>query len=202
MMHLLIRSLSMAAIGVLILMFREEAMPFIVMCVGALFVLPSLFALIASFLPFFRQKAGGAVFPAVTVIIAGGSLALGLWMMLNPAFFVAILMTLLGVVMIVAGVGQLFSLLSARRAVNLSAMMYIVPLMLMLAGAVVLFNPFGVASLPFFIIGVGTIVAAFSDIINTLYIYLRKRAVTKNSDAEVIEVTSDGDNSVEQSNTK
>lgn len=193
-MQLLVRSLSMAAIGILILMFREEAMPFIVMCVGALFVIPSLFALIATFLPFFKQKAGSAVFPVVTAIIAAGSLALGLWMMLDPAFFVAILMTMLGVVMIVAGGSQVLALLSARRVMSTSSMMYFIPLMLMIAGILMLYNPFEVASLPFFIIGIGTILAALSDIINTIYIHLRRRKMAK--DDTVIEVTveSDGDN--------
>ncbi len=191
-MHLLIRSLSMAAIGILLLMFREEAMPFIVMCVGALFAVPSLFALVATFVPFFKRKAGNSVFPVITAIIAGGSLALGLWMMLEPAFFVAILMTMLGVLMIIAGASQMFTLLSARRAVNLSTMMYILPLMLIVAGIVVLYNPFGVASLPFLVIGVGTILAALSDIINTIYIHLRRRK-TAGNDA-VVEVTIEGEN--------
>ena len=190
MMHLLVRSLSMAAIGILILFFREEAMPFIVMCVGALFVIPSLFALVTAFMPFFRQRMGGGVFPVVTAIIAGGSLALGLWMMFNPLFFVAILMTLLGVLMLVAGAGQIFSLLSAGRIISLSLMMYIVPFMLIGAGAVVLYNPFEVASLPFLVIGIGTIVAALSDIINTLYIYFRKRR--SSTGGGTVEVTVDG----------
>ena len=189
-MHLLVRSLSMAAIGILILFFREEAMPFIVMCVGALFVIPSLFALVAAFMPYFRQRMGGGMFPFVTAIIAGGSLALGLWMMFNPLFFVAILMTLLGVLMLAAGAWQVFSLLSAGRIISLSLMMYIVPFMLIVAGAVVLYNPFEVASLPFLVIGIGTIVAALSDIVNTLYIYFRKKRTAPADD--VIEVTADG----------
>ena len=94
------------------------------------------------------------------------------------------------VLMLVAGAGQMFSLLSAGRIISLSPMMYIVPFMLVVAGIVVLCNPFQVASLPFLVIGIGTIVAALSDIINTLYIYFRKKRISAGNGA--VEVTVDG----------
>lgn len=175
MLHLFVRSMTMAAIGVLLLMFREQAMPFIVMCIGVLFFLPALFTLAYILIPLFKHGENISSITKVVPIMAVGSLLLGCWMFFHPEFFVKIIMWVLGGIMVLVGGMQLLSLIIAKRKAFVSSIFFLLPLSILLSGIVVLINPFEVASIPFIILGVGAIVAALSDIINTIFLkYYRK----------------------------
>ncbi len=171
MLNLSVRSLSMAAIGILLLVFREQAMPAIVMCVGGLFSVPALIALVMAMIPMFKHNAGAVNPKTIAVcIVSAGSLFLGLWMLFEPAFFVAILMWVLGVMLSIAGFMQIIALLRVSRKAKTGYYLYIIPLLIFSAGIVTLLYPFKVASLPFLILGVAAIFSAVSDMINTIFI--------------------------------
>lgn len=175
MLQLCVRSLATAAIGILLLALREQAMPFIVMCLGVLFMLPGVFTLALFLIPKLRRNNGTGSSAVIVPIMAIGSMLLGLWMFINPAFFVTIIMWVLGAVMVIMGGTQLLSLLMAKRRVKVSLFLFILPLLILLTGAIVLFNPFEAASVPFMILGVGAIVTALSDMINTLFLKFTSR---------------------------
>jgi uncharacterized membrane protein HdeD (DUF308 family) len=159
-----------AAIGILLLALREQAMPFIVMCLGVLFMLPGIFTLALFLIPKLRRNSTSGSSAVIIPIMAFGSLLLGLWMFLQPAFFVTIIMLILGAVMIIMGGTQIVSLLMAKKRVKVSLLLFFLPLLILLTGAIVLLNPFEAASVPFIILGVGAIVTALSDMINTLFL--------------------------------
>ena len=175
MLQLCVRSLVTAAIGILLLALREQAMPFIVMCLGVLFMLPGLFTLALLLIPKLRRKGGTASSAVIIPIMAFGSLLLGLWMLLQPAFFVTIIMWILGAVMIIMGGTQIISLLMAKRRIKVSLFLFFLPLLILLTGAIVLLNPFEAASVPFIILGVGAIITALSDMINTLFLKFTRK---------------------------
>ena len=183
MLQLCVRSLTTAAIGILLLALREQAMPFIVMCLGVLFMLPGIFTLALFLIPKLRRNGNTASSAVVVPIMAIGSLMLGLWMFLQPAFFVTVIMWVLGGLMVIMGGTQLVKLLMAKRFVKVSGLLFFLPALILLTGIIVLFNPFEAASVPFMILGVGAIVTALSDMINTLFLKLSK----KKSGAEVVE---------------
>ena len=185
MLQLCVRSLTMAAIGILLLSLREQAMPFIVMCLGVLFMLPGIFTLALSLVPALRRFGATGTSAVVVPIMAAGSLLLGLWMFLQPAFFVTIIMWLLGGAMIVMGGAQLVSLLMAKRRAKVSVALFFLPVLIFILGVIVLLNPFEAASIPFIILGVGAIIAAFSDMINTLFLKFIKKKSTPAEDVQV-----------------
>ena len=75
---------------VLLVAWPEAAILYLVITIGVLFLVPGLFSLSGYLI---RGKQDGSRFP-----IAGlGSLLFGLWLMIMPAFFVGILMYVLGV---------------------------------------------------------------------------------------------------------
>ena len=185
MLQLCVRSLTTAAIGILLLALREQAMPFIVMCLGVLFMLPGIFTLTLFIIPKLRRYGGDGSSAVIVPIMAVGSLVLGLWMFLQPAFFVTILMWLLGGVMVVMGGTQLVNLLVAKRRVKVSFFLFLLPLLILMTGVIVLFNPFEAASIPFMILGVGAIIAALSDMISTVFLKLS----SKKSGVEVVNET-------------
>ena len=175
MLQLCVRSLVTAAIGILLLALREQAMPFIVMCLGVLFMLPGIFTLALFLIPKLRRNSAAGSSAVIIPIMAFGSLLLGLWMFLQPAFFVTIIMWILGAVMIIMGGTQIISLLMAKRRVKVSILLFFLPLLILLTGAIVLLNPFEAASVPFIILGVGAIVTALSDMINTLFLKFTRK---------------------------
>ena len=183
MLQLCVRSLVTAAIGILLLALREQAMPFIVMCLGVLFTLPGIFTLVLFLIPKLRRNSAAGSSAVIIPIMAFGSLLLGLWMFLQPAFFVTIIMWVLGGVMVVMGGSQLVSLLMAKRHVKVSMLLFFLPLIILLTGVVVLLNPFEAASVPFIILGVGAIITALSDLINTLFLHFTR----KNNRVEVVD---------------
>ena len=175
MLQLCMRSLVTAAIGILLLALREQAMPFIVMCLGVLFMLPGIFSLALFLVPKLRRNSTAGSSAVIIPIMAFGSLLLGLWMFLQPAFFVTIIMWILGAVMIIMGGTQIISLLMAKRRIKVSLFLFFLPLLILITGAIVLLNPFEAASVPFIILGVGAIITALSDMINTLFLKFTRK---------------------------
>ena len=162
----MMRCISAVAIGVLLMVWPEAAIIYLVIAIGAMFFLPSLFSLIGYFM---KGRQMGMYFP----IISLGSLLFGLWLMVSPAFFVGILMYVLGVVLVFAGISQIANLLNARSYAVVSLGYYVMPVLILLAGIVVLANPFAVASVPFIILGVSSAVYGITELIN-IYKFRKK----------------------------
>ena len=175
MLQLCVRSLTTAAIGILLLALREQAMPFIVMCLGVLFMLPGIFTLSLFLIPRLRRYGSTGSSAVVVPIMAAGSMLLGLWMFLQPSFFVTIIMWVLGGAMVLMGGSQLVNLLMAKRRAKVSLLLFFLPLLILLTGVIVLLNPFEAASVPFMILGVGAIVTALSDMISTLFLKFTRK---------------------------
>ena len=169
------RCVSAIAIGLLLMMWPEAAILYLVIAIGAMFFLPSLISLISYFKKRDEQK---GYFPIVSL----GSLLFGLWLMISPAFFVGILMYLLGAVLVFAGISQIVGLLDARSYANVSTGFMVMPVLILLSGLLVLVNPFAAASVPFIILGVSSTVYGVTELIN-FYKFRRKAPKTE----EVIE---------------
>ena len=162
----MMRCISAVAIGVLLMVWPEAAIIYLVIAIGAMFFLPSLFSLVGYFM---KGRQMGMYFP----IISLGSLLFGLWLMVSPAFFVGILMYVLGTVLVFAGISQIASLLNARSYAVVSFGFYVMPVLILLAGIVVLANPFAAASIPFIILGVSSAVYGITELIN-IYKFRKK----------------------------
>lgn len=147
----IIRCICALVIGVLLVAWPEAAILYLVITIGVLFLVPGLFSLSGYLI---RGKQDGSRFP-----IAGlGSLLFGLWLMIMPAFFVGILMYVLGAVLVLAGISQIVNLSAARSWTVVPGGFFVIPVLVLIAGIVVLFNPFTAAAVPFIILGVSSIV--------------------------------------------
>lgn len=187
MLNVVVRSIATIIIGVLLVMQREAILPIIVQCIGAAFILPGLIALVSYLLA--KRNASEQQGNATVVLLTSvGSVVFGLWLLLSPAFFVGILMMLLGVLVSLLGLYQIFTLILARRFSSIPTAMYIMPLTLIVLGLAVLVNPFDAASIPFILLGVGAVIGGLSDLINSLYIMYRKRIHRKENGTTVITI--------------
>ncbi len=177
--YAIMRSICALVIGVLLVAWPEAAILYLVITIGVLFLVPGLFAVFGYLLR--GREATGMSFP-----IAGlGSLLFGLWLMIMPAFFVGILMYVLGAVLVLAGVSQIANLSAARAWTSVPFGYYVVPILVLVAGVVVLFNPFEAATVPFIILGVSSIVYALSDLVNLLRFRPKKQVEA----TDVVDVT-------------
>lgn len=155
----IIRCICALVIGVLLVTWPEAAIIYLVITIGVLFLVPGL---ISVFGYLTAGKQSSRSFP-----VAGlGSLLFGLWLMIMPAFFVGILMYVLGAILVLAGISQIVNLSAARSRTVVPGGFFVIPVLVLIAGIVVLFNPFTVATVPFIILGVSSIVYGLSDLIS------------------------------------
>lgn len=155
------RCVCALVLGILLVAWPEAAIIYLVITVGVLFLVPGLFSVFGYLT---RGRLRGGSFP-----IAGlGSMLFGLWLMIMPAFFVGILMYVLGAVLVLAGISQIVNLSAARSWTVVPGGFFVVPVLVLTAGLVVLFNPFSAAAVPFIVLGVSSIVYGLSDLVNII----------------------------------
>lgn len=190
MLNLIVRSVAIILVGVLLIVQRDAVMPIIVQCLGIAFILPGVIA-VTSYIMARRNSGVGGKLNVAYPLAAVGSILLGGWLLFSPTFFVSIIMNLLGIMLSLIGLYQLLTLLVTMRHTRVSIFLFIMPVVLLLMGGFVLFNPFEAASLPFLLLGIGAIIAGLSDFINTLFVTRIKKRHT----VEIEEVTPIDDNS-------
>ena len=155
----LMRIICALIIGLLLVLFPAQAGEYLVITIGVVFLVPSLIGLIG----YLVQKPENRLrFP----IEAVGSLLFGLWLVIMPDFFADLLTFVLGFILMMGGVQQIASLMAARSWMKVPGGFYVVPLLILIAGVVTLFNPTGVRSTAFIIIGVTCLVYALSELVN------------------------------------
>ena len=129
-----------------------------------------------------REEAGiKSAFP----IAAVGSALLGFWLMIMPDFFITTLMYVLGVLLVLAGLSQLFNFISVRNITRVPFLMYVIPVLVLFAGIIVLANPFQAATVPFMILGVSAIVYSITDLVRLI----RFRKKVMKEEEHIVDVT-------------
>lgn len=163
--YAVVSSICALIIGVMLVVWPDVAVNYLVITIGVLFLLPGLLGLF-SYAMYARKNAqnGGYAFP----VAALGSALFGLWLIIMPAFFVGILMYLLGVLLILAGLNQLINFAAVRSYMHVPMGVYVIPSLILIAGLVVLFNPFEVATVPFIVLGVSAFVYGLTDMVRLL----------------------------------
>ena len=185
----LMRAVCALVIGMILVMFPDQASNYFVITIGVIFLVPSLISIIAYLT---NGKKKQQRFPIEGI----GSLLFGLWLIIMPHFFSNLLTIILGFILLMGGIQQLASVSTLRTLVKVSYRYYVVPTLILIAGLVALFNPTGVQRTAFIIIGISCMVYAFSEFVNW-FIFTRlqqkstmaeQRKVNINiEDAEIIE---------------
>lgn len=157
----IIRCICALVIGVLLVAWPEAAILYLVITIGVLFLVPGLFFFIQVF---DSWQAGWQSFsycrawqPFVRIMADD-----------YAGIFVGILMYVLGAVLVLAGISQIVNLSAARSWTVVPGGFFVIPVLVLIAGIVVLFNPFTAAAVPFIILGVSSIVYGLSDLINII----------------------------------
>lgn len=182
-----LRTICALVIGLILVMFPNEAGDYLVITIGVVFLIPSLLSIIGYFAMNTEERR--------RLPIEGiGSLLFGLWLVIMPGFFADLLTFVLGFILVLGGVQQIASLSAARRWMPVRIGFYIIPVLILIAGLIALFNPTGVRSTAFIIIGVTSIIYAVSELVNW-FTFTRKRpkmpTATRDKDIEDAEIVED-----------
>ena len=161
--YFIIRAISAILLGVMLILWPKNAILFMVMAIGILFIVPGLIALISYFS---RERAKRSETP---FLFAGiGSLLFGIILMVVPQFFVNVLMYLLGFILLLGGIEQIVNLIRARKWAKVSAGFYVLPVLILIAGILVLFNPFRTAETLFILIGATCFIYGIMEFVHWL----------------------------------
>lgn len=158
----LIRILFALIIGLVLVIWPDAAVNYILITIGVAFFVPGIISLWS----YFASKTKNNERPLRFPIEGVGSVLFGLWLIIMPEFFADVLMFLLGFIIVMGGVQQIASLLLARRWVIVPNAFYIVPSLILIAGIIALFNPTGVRNTAFMIIGITGLIYSISELIN------------------------------------
>jgi len=166
-----LRAICALLISLVLILFPAEAGNYLVITIGIVFMVPSIFSIVGYFtLPIgFKLR-----FPVEAV----GGLLFGLWLMIMPSFFADLLTYLLGFILLMGGVQQIAALMGARHWVHVPVKFYIIPVLILLAGFFALFNPTGVRDAAFTIIGITGLVYTISELVNWFAFTRKKPKVT------------------------
>lgn len=179
--YAVISSICALIIGIMLVVWPDVAVGYLVMSIGILFLLPGLLGLFSYFAYAKRRERQGVgtAFP----VVALGSALFGLWLIVMPAFFIGILMYVLGALLVLAGLNQLAGFASVRSYMRVPVGMYVIPALVLVAGLVVLFNPFEAATVPFVLLGVSAIVYGLTDLLRLLRFRRKQGEVIEVDDA-------------------
>lgn len=163
-----LRAACALVVGLVLVMFPEQAGEYLVITVGILFLLPSIISIVA----FMACDADSRPrFPLEAI----GSLLFGLCLIILPGFFANLMTFVLGFILLMGGVQQTVSLMLSRRLMAVPLGWFVVPVLILIAGLVAVFNPLGVRSTAFVIIGIGCLVYALMELL-TWFSFTRRRA--------------------------
>ena len=165
--NIILRVAVALILGVVLIVWSSTVVDYLVITIGALFLIPGL---ISVFGYFFRDKQSSEkTFPFDSI---GGAL-LGLALIIVPSFFAGILMYILAGVLILAGILQIRSLSIVSRQFRIRSTFYAIPIVILLAGLVILFYPFETLQTAFIFLGITCVLYALSELVNYLK-FLRK----------------------------
>ncbi len=179
------RAVLSIILGVVLVSWPGAALKYIIMLIGLIFLLTGLISYVMTNR---EREVRSRYFAPFSGI---GSLILGLLLLCLPSSFLSIFMFVFGFILVVAAIGQFVTLAAARQFGPVSFVSYLFPVLIFVAGIVILFDPFRSAEGVVILFGVTSIFYGVTDFINQ---YAIRKLRKKNEDKEkIVDVASHPD---------
>lgn len=162
--HSLLRSILGIILGLLFIMWPQESVTYLIITTGIFFVLSGVCSFFLWNLR--RDKNVNTFSPPLIWGVASGSVLLGVWLIVSPDFFITIFGRVWGVVLIIAGVQQFVSLFKARTWHAIPFGFYVLPALILLAGATILIYPFEAIANTFVLMGAVSLFYGLNELIS------------------------------------
>lgn len=187
---ILLRSIGAIIIGVLLIKYSNNAVLWLTILIGVIFLLSGLVSCITYLTGRNRKGIDGIQILDATgrditparpsfPIIGLGSLLLGGLLTFAPSLFINFLVYGLALILILGALNQFFNLSSASRIVKIGLFWWIVPALILLTGLIALVKPSIIATAPLYIIGWCMIVYGVVEMINNIKISRCRRDYAK-----------------------
>ncbi|MCM1517779.1 MAG: DUF308 domain-containing protein [Pseudoflavonifractor sp.] len=174
--------LLVVGVALIALYNKVDLFAWIVIAIGILFIVPSLYNLIMLIVSK-RENVRTTRTPGV--ISSVGGLCLGICMLLEPNLFAGILVYLFASLLVIGGISQIALIAYGTAPLKAPLWMYIVPVLTTIAGVVMLCTSLKeIQSVAVLVTGIAFVVSA----INSLLVYVGARSVMK-SETSVTTVT-------------
>ncbi len=187
---ILLRSIGAIIIGVLLIKYSNNAVLWLTILIGVIFLLSGLVSCITYLTGRNRKGIDGIQILDATgrditparpsfPIIGLGSLLLGGLLTFAPSLFINFLVYGLALILILGALNQFFNLSSASRIVKIGLFWWIVPALILLTGIIALVKPSIIATAPLYIIGWCMIIYGVVEMINSIKISRCRRDYAK-----------------------
>lgn len=187
---ILLRSIGAIIIGVLLIKYSNNAVLWLTILIGVIFLLSGLVSCITYLTGRNRKGIDGIQILDATgrditparpsfPIIGLGSLLLGGLLTFTPSLFINFLVYGLALILILGALNQFFNLSSASRIVKIGLFWWIVPALILLTGLIALVKPSIIATAPLYIIGWCMIIYGVVEMINSIKISRCRRDYAK-----------------------
>lgn len=173
------RALLSFSLGLLLILSSESIMDYLIIIIGGLFISFGVISITSSF----TSGKGKRVFN----VSGFGSALLGLLMLIFPIAFSNIFFYFLGILLILAAIGQFVTISAINRYKNVSYMAYIIPVLILMSGLFMLFRPLESSSTMFTIFGLSIIFYSLVEIMHGFRLYRLSKNAAKFTDAEIVE---------------
>jgi len=157
-----IRAIWGLVLGLILCIYPDNVGNYLVILLGLIFMVPSAVSIILYIAQFMKtNKFKSRTFPVIEI----GCLIFGAWLVISPANFVQMLTVIIGLLMIIGSVQQLYGLQLAKQWTTISGIHYFVPIILLVSGIIVILNPIGVVGTVMTFAGIVILIYSFNELI-------------------------------------
>lgn len=159
----IVRGVLTLVFGACLLLWPGDTIGLIVKIIAAFFLAVGLLTLIMVLNA--NAKSGGG-FPVLSIVNIAVYLILGLLIFMFPGFFLSLIAFLFGAVLLFAGIGQLVNLYQTSKYTVISGGLYIIPVLITLAGIALFFSPGASTSFITMVFGAAIALYGISEMIS------------------------------------
>lgn len=173
-----IRAIWGLVLGLILCIYPDNVGNYLVILLGLIFMVPSAVSIILYIAQFMKtNKFKSRTFPVIEI----GCLIFGAWLVISPANFVQMLTVIIGLLMIIGSVQQLYGLQLAKQWTTISGIHYFVPIILLVSGIIVILNPIGVVGTVMTFAGIVILIYSFNELIRFFMFDVHKPSDGKQS---------------------
>lgn len=133
-------TLIVFVVGVLLIVWHQRAdvLSWIVMAVGLMLVIPGIYSLISAMVRKNDSEQMAHSASTSSILASVGALALGIWMTVNPSFFVGLLAYIFGALLVLYGIFHIVTIGFFSKPFVMPGWLYVIPALMIVAGVVIL----------------------------------------------------------------
>ena len=173
----LFRSLVALFVGVMLVCFNQDVIPLLVRVIGLAFFLPAFLSLARVFLGR-NAVSWSSLMMTLTAISDVLRLVFGAWLIFSPSAFVNAFVVLSASVLLVFSLFQITVAVSGWKYLPWRAGAIVVPLLLLVASVIMIFNPFGTMAVASVVVGVCAIISGASDMVISILLKIYGKKTT------------------------